>query len=170
MSMQSTEQSINNKPQSTNLDAANYLPDASGGLGSGSAGRGPSTAVMVFVAILVILLFVGFVALAIWLAATQAPTVAAVRDILIIVLALESCIFGVVIMLLLIMVMRLVNMLEFEIKPILEKTNETVSTLQGTTTFVSQNVVKPAIRTTAQIAGVRQALKTLFGNPRNNIK
>jgi membrane protein implicated in regulation of membrane protease activity len=134
------------------------------------SGRGPSTAVIILIASIAILLLIGFVAFTIWLAQTQATTIAAVRDILIIALALESCIFGVVILLLLIMVMRLVNMLEFEIKPILEKTNETVSTLRGTTNFVSQNVVQPAIRTRAQVAGVTQAIKTLFGNPRNNIK
>lgn len=132
--------------------------------------RGPSTAVLILIASIAILLLIGFIAFTLWLAQTQATTIAAVRDILIIVLALESCIFGVVILLLLIMVIRLVNMLEFEIKPILEKTNETVSTLRGTTNFVSQNVVQPTIRTRAQIAGLRQALKTLFGNPRNNIK
>ncbi len=134
------------------------------------ARRGPSTAVIILIASIAILLLIGFVAFTIWLAQTQATTIAAVRDILIIALALESCIFGVVILLLLLMVIRLVNMLEFEIKPILEKTNETVSTLRGTTNFVSQNVVQPTIRTRAQVAGLRQAIRTLFGNPRNNIK
>lgn len=104
----------------------------------------------------------------IWLARTQAPTVEAVRDIFIIVLALESCLFGIVLMLLLIMVIRLVNMLEFEIKPILEKTNETVGTIRGTTTFVSQNVVRPVTRASAYAAGIRSGLKALFGNPRDN--
>jgi len=104
----------------------------------------------------------------VWLAQTQAPTVEAVRDIFIIVLALESCLFGIVLMLLLIMVIRLVNMLEFEIKPILEKTNETVGTIRGTTTFVSQNVVRPVTRASAYAAGIRSGLKTLLGNPRDN--
>ncbi|MCL4265297.1 MAG: hypothetical protein KJ069_18930 [Anaerolineae bacterium] len=134
------------------------------------ARRGPSTAVLILGVSIVILLLIGFVAFTVWLAQTQATTIAAVRDILIIILALESCIFGVVILLLLLMMIRLVNMLEFEIKPILEKTNETVSTLRGTTNFVSENVVRPAIRTRAQVAGLGQALKTLFGNPRKNIK
>jgi membrane protein implicated in regulation of membrane protease activity len=125
---------------------------------------------MILALSVVVLLIIGMVIFAIWLAQTQATTIAAVRDILIIALALESCVFGAVIVLLFVMVIRMVNMLEFEIKPILEKTNETVNTLRGTTTFVSQNVVQPAIRTRAQLAGVRQAFKTLFGNPRNNIK
>lgn len=104
----------------------------------------------------------------VWLARTQAPTVEAVRDIFIIALALESCLFGIVLMMLLIMVIRLVNMLEFEIKPILEKTNETVGTIRGTTTFVSQNVVRPVTRASAYAAGIRTGLKALLGNPRDN--
>jgi len=164
--MQPTEQSQTNNPSS---NMPSYLPGIPVEVENRSR-RGPSTAVLILIASVVILLLIGFVAFTIWLAQTQATTIAAVRDILIIALALESCIFGVVILLLLLMVIRLVNMLEFEIKPILEKTNETVSTLKGTTNFVSQNVVQPAIRTSSQIAGVRQAIKTLFGNPRNNIK
>lgn len=105
----------------------------------------------------------------IWLASNHAPSIEAVRDIFIIVLALESCLFGIVLMILLVMVIRLINMLEFEIKPILEKTNETVGTIQGTSKFVSQNVVQPVTKARAQAAGVTRALKVLFGNPRKNL-
>ncbi|GIK57489.1 MAG: hypothetical protein BroJett015_31520 [Chloroflexota bacterium] len=166
MNTQSSEQMQTEK---TTPGVSYYLPGIPVEIENRSR-RGPSTAVLVLIASSAILLLIGFVAFTIWLAQTQATTIAAVRDILIIALALESCIFGVVILLLLVMVIRLVNMLEFEIKPILEKTNETVSTLRGTTNFVSQNVVQPTIRTRAQIAGLRQAIKTLLGNPRNNIK
>jgi hypothetical protein len=67
------------------------------------------------------------------------------------------------------MVVRLVNMLEFEIKPILEKTNETVGMVRGTTVFVSQNVVKPVTIVGSYMAGIRQGVKTLFGDPRRNL-
>ncbi|MCC6603295.1 MAG: hypothetical protein IT327_08800 [Anaerolineae bacterium] len=119
--------------------------------------------------ILALALLVGFVWGIVWLARTQAATVEAVRDILLIALALESCLFGIVLLLMLLMIVRLVNMLEFEIKPILEKTNETMGTVRGTTAFVSQNVVKPVTEARVQMAGLRRAIKTLFGNPRNNI-
>ncbi len=105
----------------------------------------------------------------IWAARTQAATVEAVRDIFIIALALETCVFGVVILLLLLMIIRLVNMLEFEIKPILEKTNETVSTLRGTSVFVSENVVRPVTTASSYMAGVRRGLSALFGDPRRNL-
>lgn len=105
----------------------------------------------------------------VWLASTQAQTIEAVRDILIIVLALESCLFGIALMIMLVMVIRLVNVVEFEIKPILNKTNETVSTIRGTTVFVSDNVVKPVTTISAKAAGISTALRTLFGDPRRNL-
>ncbi|MCP4360601.1 MAG: hypothetical protein GY796_21545 [Chloroflexi bacterium] len=165
----SIETSSQPSTESTVAAPLDYLPGVPVEIPD-SSGRGPSTAVMILIASIVVLLFIGLVVFAIWLAQTQATTIAAVRDILIIALALESCLFGIVLMLLLVMVMRLVNMLEFEIKPILEKTNETVGTLKGTTTFVSENVVKPVTKVKVQAAGFRQAVKTLFGNPRDNIK
>jgi hypothetical protein len=157
------KQSIN---QTSTLD---YLPGIPVEIPNQSK-RGPSTAVIILIVSVFILLFLIFIAFALWLAQTQGPTIAAVRDMLIIALALESCIFGIVLMLLLIMMIRLVNMLEFEIKPILEKTNETVSTLRGTSVFVSENVVKPVTKVKVKAAGVSQAFRTLFGNPRKNIK
>ena len=114
--------------------------------------------------VLAILLVLGIL----WLASTQGATMEALRDIMIIVLALESCVFGVVLMLLLLMMIRLVNMLEFEIKPILEKTNETLGTVRGTTTFVSDHVVGPVTKATSYVTGFRSGLRTLFGDPRQN--
>ena len=89
---------------------------------------------------------------------------------MVIILALEFCIFGAAFLIMMVMVIRLINMMEFEVKPILQKTNETLNTMRGTTTFVSQNVVKPTIKAKSRAAGIRRGLKTLFGNPRNNIR
>lgn len=119
---------------------------------------------VVVAVILAILLVLG----TLWLASTQGATMEALRDIMIIVLALESCVFGVVLMLLLLMMIRLVNMLEFEIKPILEKTNETLGTVRGTTTFVSDHVVGPVTKATSYVTGFRSGLRTLFGDPRQD--
>lgn len=105
----------------------------------------------------------------IWLAQSGAPTIEAIRDLFIIFLALESCLFGIVLIILLVMVIRLVNVIEFEIKPILNKTNDTIGTIRGTTLFVSDNVVKPVTKISAQAAGVTRALRVLFGNPSRNL-
>lgn len=119
----------------------------------------------------VVLLAVGLlsVVVVVWLAVTYPAQIEAMRDVFIIALALESCVFGITLMLMLVMLIRLVNTVEFEIRPVLEQTNETIGTVQGTTRFVSKNVVQPVVRTTSIIAGVRQGVKTLFGDPRNNL-
>ena len=128
----------------------------------------PRTYIIVGVIVAVVLVVLTILGV-VWLARTQGATMEALRDIMIIVLALESCVFGIVLMLLLLMFIRLINMLEFEIKPILEKTNETLGTVRGTTTFVSNHVVKPVSRATSYVAGFRSGLRTLFGDPRRNL-
>lgn len=128
----------------------------------------PRTYIIIGV-VVALVLGVLFILGLVWLAQTQAMTIEAVRDIMIIALALESCVFGIVLMLLLIMVIRLVNMLEFEIKPVLQKTNETLGTVQGTTTFVTENVVRPVTKASSYMAGARRGLQTLFGDPKKNL-
>lgn len=104
-----------------------------------------------------------------YVATTYPATIESLRDIVIIGVSLGFCLFGVAFVVMLIMVIRLVNMLEFEIKPILQQTNETISTLKGTTSFVSQNVVKPITRVSSYAAGVQRALQVLFGDPHKNL-
>jgi hypothetical protein len=107
--------------------------------------------------------------LMVWLAGNFAAEIETIRDLFLIALGLTSCLTGIVMILLLVMVIRLVNMLEFEIKPILHKTNETLGTLRGTTTFVSRNVVGPVTTASSYMAGLRRGIATLFGNPRRNL-
>lgn len=112
-------------------------------------------------------------ALAIWgtllLASNYAIEVSVIRDLFIIALALESCIFGVIIMIMLIMMIRLVNTVEFEIKPLLQRTNDTVGLIRGTTQFVADSVVEPTIKARSYVAGVRQGVKVLFGQPKDDL-
>ena len=128
----------------------------------------PTLYIVLGVALLLILsgLFIWGV---IWLAQNQAGAIEAVRDIFIIGLSLTSCLFAIVLVLMLIMIIRLVNMIEFEIKPILEKTNETIGVVRGTSVFVSRNVVTPVAKATGFLFGVRRGIKTLFGDPSKNL-
>ena len=116
--------------------------------------------------IVTLIVAVAFIALLVYLANNYADTILVVRDIFIIALGLMSCLSGIVLILLLIAVTRLVNMLEFELKPILMKTNETLGTIRGTTVFMSQNVVRPMTTASSYMAGIRRGVNTLFGNPR----
>jgi len=85
-----------------------------------------------------------------------------VRDLAIVLLALESVVIGVLLCILLIQVRKLVKLLRDEVKPILDSANETAATVQGTAGFVSENVVQPVIKVKSYAAGTMQALRTLF--------
>ena len=127
---------------------------------------------MLYVAIgiiVVLLLSALAIALLVFLASNYAETILVVRDIFIIALGLMSCLSGIVLILLLISVIRLINMLEFEVKPILLKTNETLGTIRGTTVFMSENVVRPVTTASSYMAGLRRGISTLFGDPRKNL-
>ena len=104
-----------------------------------------------------------------WLARNFDVQLDVVRDLFIIALALEACVFGIVLIVLLVMVVRLVNTLEFEIKPILQKTNEIAATAKGTAEFVSENVVQPTIKASGYVAGVRAGAKALVSDPKKNL-
>ncbi len=111
-----------------------------------------------------------FITAVIFLANNYAPAIEALRDIFVIILSLVSCLFSIVIVILLVLVVRLVNMIEFEIKPVLERTNETIIMVRGTTTFMSENIVKPATSASGYVAAVRQGWKAMFGKANEQLK
>lgn len=91
--------------------------------------------------ILISLLVIG----AIYLANPSTPT-ERIRDIMIIFMALEFMILGLSLVILIIQLAALINLLQNEIKPILESTNETANTLRGTAIFLSDNLTEPVIK------------------------
>jgi hypothetical protein len=80
------------------------------------------------------------------------------RDIFIIFMALESLIIGVALVVLIIQIASLINLLNNEIKPVLEATNETIATLRGTTQFLSENLVEPVVKLNSYVAGLQKML------------
>lgn len=88
---------------------------------------------------------------------------ATARDIAIVILALESIVIGVILAILVIQVIRLVKLLREEVLPILNSTQETVSTVRGTADFMSEHMVQPVVKVSSYAAGIREAAKTLFG-------
>ena len=81
-----------------------------------------------------------------------------IRDIVIIFMAVESLLIGLTLVLLIVQLARLTALLQNEIKPILDSTNETISTLRGTTQFLSNNLVKPVMKANSTASAIRQAL------------
>jgi hypothetical protein len=79
---------------------------------------------------------------------------ARVRDIFIIFMALEFLLIGVVMIVLIVQLARLTLLLQNEIKPILDSTNETANTLRGTTAFLSEHLVEPVLKMNQYLAGI----------------
>jgi len=93
---------------------------------------------------------------------------AIIRDISVIILALESIVMLLLLIVVIGMLWWLIQTLERKITPILDTTNETVSnvsemvnTVRGTATFVSDTVVSPVIKVVSYASGVKRAIRTL---------
>ncbi len=87
--------------------------------------------------------------------------VATIRDVAIILLALETIIVGAILVLLIWEVRSLVKLLRDDIKPILQSADDTVRTVRGTTTFVSDNFVSPMVRVSSVTTGILRAVQIL---------
>ena len=114
---------------------------------------------------LIVVVVVAAIGAAIWGMATNPPITAVVRDIAIIVLALVTGVIGIFLAILIFQVQSLIALLRNEVKPILDSANQTVSTVRGTSTFVSDSVVSPMIQVLSFASGVRQTAKVLFRGP-----
>ncbi len=121
--------------------------------------------IVVFVVVVLGLLVTGIVFL-VSPGLTSIDTVSRLRDIFIILMALESLLIGLALSVLIIQIARLTNLLENEVKPILDSTNETISNLRGTTKFLSDNLVEPVIKLN-EILAVFQRLADIFKLTRN---
>lgn len=92
---------------------------------------------------------------------TSSDVVGRVRDIFIILMALESLLIGLTLTILIIQIARLTNLIENEIKPILDSTNETISNLRGTSKFLSDNLVEPVIKLNEGLAVFQRLIDLL---------
>lgn len=85
-----------------------------------------------------------------------------IRDIMIIVIAIEFMFLGFAMLILIIQLAILINLLQNEIIPIVESTNETANTLRGTAVFLSDNLSEPVIKLNQYLAGIMR-LTELIG-------
>jgi hypothetical protein len=84
-----------------------------------------------------------------------------IRDIFIIVVALESLVIGVALIVLVVQLASLINLLQNEVRPILKATNETVNNLRGTAEFLGENMVEPVIKLNGYMAGLNRMLELM---------
>jgi predicted tellurium resistance membrane protein TerC len=120
---------------------------------------------VIIAAVVLIILIIA----SIWFLLQPTTDTAKIKDVFIIFMALQSLFLGIILVVLIIQLARLINLLQNDIKPILDSTNETVSTLRGTTAFLSENVVEPVIKMNEYMAGIMKALAVL-GLSRNRQK
>jgi hypothetical protein len=107
------------------------------------------------------IVFLALAVLAIYLLTLPTTDTAKIRDIFIIVMALESLLIGLSLIVLMTQLARLINLMQNEIKPILESTQNTVNNLRGTTAFLSNNMVEPVMKLNEYLAALRSALESL---------
>jgi len=84
-----------------------------------------------------------------------------IRDVFIIVVALESLVIGVALIVLIVQMASLINLLQNEVRPILIATNETVNTLRGTVDFLGEEVVEPVMKLSGYLAGLTRMLELM---------
>lgn len=118
---------------------------------TGSNNKGKVVGIIIAIVILLALIIFSLVSLF----RADLETTSKVRDIFIIIMALESLLLGVALIILIIQIAVLINVLKNEIKPILDTTNETVNHLRGTTAFLSNNLVEPVIKMNEYSAGLK---------------
>jgi nitrate reductase gamma subunit len=84
-----------------------------------------------------------------------------IRDIFIIVVALETLVIGVALIVLIMQLASLINLLQNEVRPILNATNETVNTLRGTAEFLGEEVIEPVMKLSGYLAGLTRMLELM---------
>lgn len=112
--------------------------------------------VIVGVVILIVLL-----GIAIFFLLQPATPTDKIRDVFIIIVALESLIIGVAVIVLIVQLASLINLLQNEVRPILTATNETVNNLRGTAEFLGENVVEPVIKLNGYLAGMNRVIELM---------
>ena len=90
-----------------------------------------------------------------------ATLITIIRDLMIIFLVLEAILIGVALIVMIVQLSALVNLLQNEIEPIVQNTQQATQTVKGTAQFISTRVTKPVIRTYASLAGLGAFVKEL---------
>jgi hypothetical protein len=112
----------------------------------------------VIIGVVVLLILLG---IAIFFLLQPATPTDKIRDVFIIIVALESLIIGVAVIVLIVQLASLINLLQNEVRPILTATNETVNNLRGTAEFLGENVVEPVIKLNGYLAGMNRVIELM---------
>jgi hypothetical protein len=98
-------------------------------------------------------------------------TIAVIRDIAIILLALLNIVLIAILVVIAFIVWRLFRMLQREAPELIDKAKTMTTTAQGTVDFVGSAVARPAITATAFFSGVGRFVRVLtLGKARSNTR
>jgi len=112
----------------------------------------------VIIGVIVLVILLG---IAIFFLLQPATPTDKIRDVFIIIVALESLIIGVAMIVLIVQLASLINLLQNEVRPILTATNETVNNLRGTAEFLGENMVEPVIKLNGYLAGMNRVIELM---------
>ncbi len=87
-----------------------------------------------------------------------------IRDLMIITLAIEALVIGLVIILATVQITKFIRLLRDDIKPILDQVNETISTVRSTATMVNDNLTGPIMKIASTLSGTIRFLKIIWPN------
>jgi hypothetical protein len=113
---------------------------------------------IIIVGIVVLLILLG---VAIFFLLQPSTPTDRIRDVFIIVVALESLVIGVALIVLIVQLASLINLLQNEVRPILTATSETVNNLRGTVEFLGENAVEPVIKLNGYLAGMNRVIELM---------
>ncbi|MCJ7519135.1 MAG: hypothetical protein MUO42_05625 [Anaerolineaceae bacterium] len=116
---------------------------------------------IILISIIAVLFLAAVITGIVLLSRSDVETTSRVRDIFIIVLALESLLIGAALIILVIQLAVLTNLVQNEVRPILASTKETISTLRGTSQFISKRAVMPIISVSSTMAGFRKLFEII---------
>ena len=117
---------------------------------------------IVIVSIAVVVIVALLVAAGVFLYSRPQATIF-LRDIAVIILAFETLMVIFFLGVMTVLLIYVILTLEREIKPVLDATSETIYTVRGTTTFVSDTVVSPTIEVASIVGAVKGAAQAIAG-------
>ncbi|MBN2501549.1 MAG: hypothetical protein JXB38_12280 [Anaerolineales bacterium] len=116
---------------------------------------------LIIIASIAGVILIAILVLAVIFLLQNGETTTTIRDIFIIFMALEFMVIGWALVILVIQLARLVNLLQNEVQPILDSTNEAANTLRGTAEFISENLAEPVVKLNSYGAALKRLLEIL---------
>ncbi len=151
------------KPTQPPISKEPSLPDAPAAAAAAAASQKMSSEQRKFIILAVVLLVfvLAGIVIGVYFLLQPATDTAKIRDVFIIFMALETLLIGIALVILMVQLARLINLLQNEIRPIMETTQDTIGHLRGTTMFLSNNLVEPVVKMNEYLAGLSQLLQII---------